>query len=193
MMCAIGRTVPLYIYGRSRPVPGCPNKLRVFRLINTHGKERYLAWFNLTADRPNHMAGPSSFSRCHITTGNGSLPSARSTRQSPKNTRQRRLSKQYINKAFFAEYFFSGTRQRGLPSAREHSAKKSGRYGDEVTETASLPSVFPEALGKEYIFAECPLWHSAKSPPGRVPMSGSLPSALCGTRQSLPLCRVPAT
>jgi hypothetical protein len=56
-------------------------------------------------------------------------------------TRQRRLGKQYIGKCFFAEYFFSGTRQRGLPSAREHSAKKSGRYGDEVTETASLPSV----------------------------------------------------
>jgi hypothetical protein len=56
-------------------------------------------------------------------------------------TRQRRLGKQCIGKAFFAEYFFSGTRQRGLPSAREHSAKKSGRYGDGVMETASLPSV----------------------------------------------------
>jgi hypothetical protein len=39
-----------------------------------------------------------------------------------------------------------------------------------------LPSAFPEALGKEYLFAECPLGHSAKSPPGRVPMSDSLPS-----------------
>jgi hypothetical protein len=67
------------------------------------------------------------------------LPSAQSTRQSLKNTRQgfaechtrqRRLGKQCIDKAFFAEYFFLGTRQRGLPSAREHSAKKSGRYGD---------------------------------------------------------------
>jgi hypothetical protein len=35
--------------------------------------------------------------------------------------------------------------------------------------------------------------HSAKSPPERVPMSGSLSSVLCGTRQSRPLCRVPAT
>jgi hypothetical protein len=41
------------------------------------------------------------------------------------NTRQRRLDKQCIGKDFFAEYFFSGC----LPSAREHSAKKSGRYG----------------------------------------------------------------
>jgi hypothetical protein len=34
------------------------------------------------------------------------------------HTRQRRLGIQCIGKAFFAEYFFSGTRQRGLPSAR---------------------------------------------------------------------------
>jgi hypothetical protein len=67
------------------------------------------------------------------------LPSARSTRQSLKNTRQRlyrvshsakKAGKQCIGKAFFAEYFFSDTRQRGLPSVREHSAKKSSRYGD---------------------------------------------------------------
>jgi hypothetical protein len=57
----------------------------------------------------------------------------------------------------------------------------------------SLPSVCPTALGKESIFAECHLGHAAKSPPGRVPMSGSLPSVLCGTRQSRPLCRVPMT
>jgi hypothetical protein len=42
----------------------------------------------------------------------GALTSARSTRQSLKNTRQRRLGKQCIGKAFFAEYFFSDTRQR---------------------------------------------------------------------------------
>jgi hypothetical protein len=56
-----------------------------------------------------------------------------------------------------------------------------------------LPSVFPEALDKESIFAECHLGHSAKDPPGRVLMSGSLPSATCSTRQSVPLCRVPQT
>jgi hypothetical protein len=85
-----------------------------------------------------------------------------------------------------------------------HSAKRfaecQGALGKEkqplrrwVTETASLPSVSLEALGKEYIFAECHLGHSAKSPPGRVPMSGSLPSVLCGTRQSRPLYRVSET
>jgi hypothetical protein len=30
------------------------------------------------------------------------------------DTRQRRLGKQYISKAFFAEYLFSGTRQRKM-------------------------------------------------------------------------------
>jgi hypothetical protein len=45
-------------------------------------------------------------------------------------TRQKRLGKQCIGKTFFAEYFFSDTRQRGLPSARQHSAKKSSHYGD---------------------------------------------------------------
>jgi hypothetical protein len=44
-------------------------------------------------------------------------------------TRQRKLGKQCIGKAFFAECFFSDTRQTSLPSASEHSAKKSGRYG----------------------------------------------------------------
>jgi hypothetical protein len=92
-------------------------------------------------------------------------------------TQQRRLGKQCIGKPFFVEYFFSGTRQRGLPSAREHSAKKNGRYGDGVTETASLPSVCLVALGKEPVrqgshvrfFAECSVRHSAKR--------ASLPSA----------------
>jgi hypothetical protein len=63
----------------------------------------------------------------------------------------------------------------------------------QVTETVSLPSVCPAALGKESIFAECHLGHSAKNPPGRVPMSSSLPSATYGTRQSVLLCRVPET
>jgi hypothetical protein len=44
-------------------------------------------------------------------------------------TRQRGLGTQCIGKVFFAEKIFSGTRQSDLPSAREHSAKKSRRYG----------------------------------------------------------------
>jgi hypothetical protein len=43
--------------------------------------------------------------------------------------RQTRLDIQCIGKAFFPEYFISGTRQKGLPSAIQHSAKKSSRYG----------------------------------------------------------------
>jgi hypothetical protein len=62
-------------------------------------------------------------------------------------------------------------------------------------------------LGKGNSFAEClpsstrqrknlcrvPPGHSTKNPPGRVPMSGSLPSATYGTRQSVPLCWVSET
>jgi hypothetical protein len=59
-----------------------------------------------------------------------------------------------------------------------------------VAETESLPSVCQTTLGKESIFAECHLGHSAKNPPERVPMLGSLPSARYGTRQRMILCRV---
>jgi hypothetical protein len=45
------------------------------------------------------------------------------------DTRQRSLGKDCIGKSFFAECFISGTRQTSFPSAREHSTKKSGRYG----------------------------------------------------------------
>jgi hypothetical protein len=62
-----------------------------------------------------------------------------------------------------------------------------------VTEMASLPSVCPSALGTESIFAECHRGHSAKNPLGRIPMSGSLPSATYGTWQSMPLYRVSET
>jgi hypothetical protein len=72
-------------------------------------------------------------------------------------------------------------------------AKKSGCYGDEVTETASLSSVKDDTRQRLHLCQVSFQKHSAKRPPGRVPMSGSLPSALRGTRQSLPLCRVPAT
>jgi hypothetical protein len=47
------------------------------------------------------------------------------------DTRQRRLGKQYIDKAFFAEYFFSGTRQRKAA----------------VTATGDGDSVFAECHG----------------------------------------------
>jgi hypothetical protein len=39
-------------------------------------------------------------------------------------TRQRELGIQCIGKAFFAEYFFSGTQQRGLPKARGTRQRK---------------------------------------------------------------------
>jgi hypothetical protein len=109
------------------------------------------------------------------------LPSVRSTRQSLKNTRQRRLGKQCIGKAFFVEYFFSGTRQRKAAVTATGWRRR------------HLYRVSRMTLGKGNFFAECHLEHSAKNPPGRVPMSGSLPSAMYGTRQSVPLCRVSET
>jgi hypothetical protein len=41
-------------------------------------------------------------------------------------TRQRRLVKQCIGKAFFAEYFFSGTRQRGSTRQRKVAVTATG-------------------------------------------------------------------
>jgi hypothetical protein len=78
---------------------------------------------------------------CRVPEALGKAPKTLDKGFTECRTRQRRLGKQYIGRGFFVEYFFSGTQQRGLLSAREHSAKKSGRYDDEVTETASLPSV----------------------------------------------------
>jgi hypothetical protein len=70
------------------------------------------------------------------------------------DTRQTRLGIQCIGKAFFAEYFFSGTRQRGLSSATQHSAKKSSRYGVGWWRQR-LCRVSRQTLGKGVTFAEC--------------------------------------
>jgi hypothetical protein len=67
------------------------------------------------------------------------------------HTRQRGLGIQCIGKAVFAEYFFWGTWQSGLPSAKEHSAKKSRRYDNGVTEMESLPSVPGDTRQRSYL------------------------------------------
>jgi hypothetical protein len=114
------------------------------------------------------------------------LSSAWSTRQSLKNTRQRGLDTQCIGKAFFAEYFFSGTRQRHcrVPwSTRQRKA-----------------AIMAPGDG-DGVFTECPRWHSAKELPlpsvfrpalgkestSGVPMSGSLPSARATTLGKEPI------
>jgi hypothetical protein len=66
---------------------------------------------------------------------------------------------------------FLGTRQSGLPSAREHSAKKSSCYGA-GWRRRHLCRVSHVTLDKDGSFAECFLIHSAKN---------------------LPLCRVSTT
>jgi hypothetical protein len=56
-----------------------------------------------------------------------------------------------------------------------HSAKKSGRYGDEVTETVSLPSVKDDTRQRRPLCRVSTQRHSAKNT--------SLPSATWDTRQ----------
>jgi hypothetical protein len=78
-----------------------------------------------------------------------------------------------------------------LPSARKYLVKKNRRHSAEVMEMASLPSVLgdtrqrsylyrvsPNTLGKEVTFAECLPASTRQRIRQRVPMSGSLPSAL---------------
>jgi hypothetical protein len=86
---------------------------------------------------------------------------------------------------------FLGHSVQTLPSARWYSAKKSGRHGAGVTEVASLPSVLGDTRQRSYLFAECLPASTRQRIRQRVPLSGSLPSALYGTRQSVPLCQVP--
>jgi hypothetical protein len=141
----------------------------------------------------------------------GALPSARNTRQSLKNTRQRLCRVWHSANSVSAKPSLPSIFSRALGkevcrvprSTRQRKAAVTVTgdgdgvfaecHGWHSAKELPLPSVFPEALGKEYIFAECHLGYSAKSLSGRVPMSGYLPSALCGTRQSRPLCRVPET
>jgi hypothetical protein len=118
------------------------------------------------------------------------LPSAWSTRQSLKNTRQRGLGTRCIGKAVFAEYFFSGTRQRlcRVPgSTRQRKAT--------VTAPSDGDGVFAECLSistRQRIrqrgphvrfFAECFVRHSVKH--------ASLPSARATTlgKEHIPVPR----
>jgi hypothetical protein len=93
-------------------------------------------------------------------------------------SRQRGLDTQCIGKAVFAEYFFSGTRQR--KAAITAMGDGDGVFAEclrrHSTKELPLPSVFLTALDKE----------SARG----VPMLGTLSSAWYGTRQSVLLCRV---
>jgi hypothetical protein len=91
-------------------------------------------------------------------------------------TRQRGLGIQCIGKVVFAEYFFSGTRQRKAV----------------VTATGDGDGVFPECPGrhwaKEFTLPSVCLTALGKESAGGVPLSGTLPSAWYGTRQSVVLC-----
>jgi hypothetical protein len=57
----------------------------------------------------------------------------------------------------------------------------------ETRQRSYLCRVYPNTLSKEVTFAECLPASTRQRIRHRVPMSGSLPSALYGTRQSVPL------
>jgi hypothetical protein len=80
-------------------------------------------------------------------------------------TRQRGLGIQCIGKAVFAGYFFSDTRQRGLPSARKHSTKEKQPLRWWVTETESLPSVPGDTWQRSSLCRVSAWQHSTKNPP----------------------------
>jgi hypothetical protein len=116
------------------------------------------------------------------------------------DTRQIELSKYYIGNGFFTEYFLSGFAecQKVLDKEKWLSRRR-------VTETAPLPSVLGDTQQRSYLCRVSPntLGKKVTSLPSvyrpalgkgvhqRGPLLGSLPSAIGGTRQSLPLCQVP--
>jgi hypothetical protein len=109
------------------------------------------------------------------------LPSAWSTRQSLKNTRQSLCRVSHSAKSASAKpslpSTFLGHLAKLFTECQRALGKEKQSLRRRVTETASLPSVCLTALGKE----------SARG----VPMSGTLPSAWYDTRQRVLLCQVP--
>jgi hypothetical protein len=107
------------------------------------------------------------------------LPSARSTRQSLKNTRQRfcrvwhsaKKARQTVHRqSLLCRVLFLGHSTKRFAECQGALGKEKQPLWRRVTETASLPSVCPAALGKEpakegshvRFFAECYVRHSAK-------------------------------
>jgi hypothetical protein len=116
----------------------------------------------------------------------------------PKNTRQRlcqvshstnRARRTVYRQRLLCRELFIGHSAKTLPSASRYSAKKSGCHGAGVTETAALSSVLGDT--RQMFFVECLPICTRQRIYQRVPLSGYLSSALCGTRQSVSLCRVP--
>jgi hypothetical protein len=121
------------------------------------------------------------------------LPSAQSTRQSLKNTRQRLCRVSHSAKkarhtvhrqSLLCRVLFLGHSAKRFAECQTTLNKEKQLLRQRVTETASLPSVLGDTRSVR---------HSTKNPPERVPMSGSLPSAWHGTRQSVLLYQVSRT
>jgi hypothetical protein len=126
------------------------------------------------------------------TTGTGALPSARSTRQSRKNTRQRlcrvshlaKKARQTVHRqSLLCRVLFIGHSAKRFAECQGALDKEKwplrwqgdgdGFFAEcqgwHSAKELTLPSVCPVALGKDSTFAECPLGHSTKSPPGEGP------------------------
>jgi hypothetical protein len=138
------------------------------------------------------------------------LPSAWSTRQSLKNTRQRLCRVSHSAKRARHTVHQQSLLCRVL--FLRHSAKRFAEcqwaLGKEVCRvpvgTRQRKAAITAPGDGDGVFAECPRWHSAKELPlpsvcltaldkesvRGVPMSGTLPSAWYGTWQSVLLCRV---
>jgi hypothetical protein len=134
----------------------------------------------------------------YITTGTAAFAEC----QSLKNTRQRlwrvshsaKKARHTVHRqSLLCRVLFLGHSAKRFVECQTALGKEKQPLRHRVMEIASLPSVVSQTLGKESIFAECQLGHSAKNTPERVPMSGSLPSARHDTRQSVLLCRVSRT
>jgi hypothetical protein len=130
------------------------------------------------------------------------LSSAGSTRQSLKNTWQRLYQVSHSGKKsrhtvhrqrLICRVLFLRHSAKRFAECQTALGKEKQPLRRRVTETASLPSVPGATRQRSYLCRVSAQQHSAKNPPGRVPMSGSLLSARYGTRHSVLLCRVSET
>jgi hypothetical protein len=105
------------------------------------------------------------------------LSSARSTRQSLKNTRQKLCRVWHSAKKARQTVHRQSLLCRVLFLCRLPGSTRQRKAAVTVTETASLPSVTDDTRQRSYLCR----------------VSAQKHSATCGTRQSVPLCRVPET
>jgi hypothetical protein len=122
--------------------------------------------------------------RCNSLPETSALPSARSTRQSLKNTRQRlcrvwhsaKKARQTVHRqSLLCRVLFLGHSAKMFAECQGALGKEKQPLRRRVTETASLPSVTGDTRQRSYLCRVSAQQHSAKNQ--------SLPSATRDTRQ----------